>query len=59
MPRSAFLLPIPGVGGLVLGVFAATGRFDVRSPGCRIYRTIHPVAVRWEGMRLPAFGRTA
>ena len=31
-----------------------TGRFDVRSPNCRIYKAIYPEAVRLEGLRLLA-----
>ena len=46
-------------GGCAVATFAATGRFDVRSPNCRIYKTIYPEAVRLEGKRLLAFGRTA
>jgi uncharacterized protein len=44
-------------GGCAVATFAATGRFDVRSPNCRIYKTIYPEAVRLEGMRLLAFAR--
>ena len=42
-------------GGCAVATFAATGRFDVRSPNCRIYKTIYPEAVRLEGKRLLAF----
>jgi uncharacterized protein len=45
-------------GGCAVATFAATGRFDVRSPNCRIYKTIYPEAVRLEGLRLLAFART-
>ena len=44
-------------GGCAVATFAATGRFDVRSPNCHIYKTIYPEAVRLEGMRLLAFAR--
>jgi uncharacterized protein len=39
-------------GGCAAATFRATGRFDVRSPNCDIYRTIYPKAVRLEGLRL-------
>ena len=42
-------------GGCSVATFAATGRFDVRSPNCRIYKTIYPEAVRLEGLRLLAY----
>ena len=45
-------------GGCAVATFAATGRFDVRSPNCRIYKTIYPEAVRLEGMRLLTYART-
>jgi len=45
-------------GGCAVATFAATGRFDVRSPNCRIYKTIYPEAVRLEGLRLLTFART-
>ena len=44
-------------GGCAVATFAATGRFDVRSPNCRIYKTIYPEAVRLEGLRLLAHAR--
>lgn len=46
-------------GGCAVATFAATGRFDVRSPNCRIYKTIYPEAVRLEGLRLLAFAAAA
>ncbi len=42
-------------GGCSLATFRATGRFDVRSPNCNIYRTIYPEAVILEGRRLLKF----
>jgi uncharacterized protein len=39
-------------GGCAAATFRATGRFDVRSPNCNIYRAIYPDAVRLEGLRL-------
>ena len=44
-------------GGCSVATFAATGRFDLRSPNCRIYKTIYPEAVRLEGLRLLAYAR--
>lgn len=44
-------------GGCAVATFAATGRFDVRSPNCRIYKTIYPEAVRLEGLRLLTHAR--
>jgi uncharacterized protein len=45
-------------GGCAVATFAATGRFDVRSPNCRIYKAIYPEAVRLEGLRLLTYART-
>jgi uncharacterized protein len=39
-------------GGCTIATFRATGRFDVRSPNCGIYKAIYPDAVRLEGLRL-------
>ena len=39
-------------GGCPLTTFRATGRYDVKSPNCNIYRTIFPWAVRLEGKRI-------
>ncbi|WP_372666408.1 radical SAM protein [Amycolatopsis kentuckyensis] len=39
-------------GGCSVATFRATGRFDLRSPNCGIYRAIYPEAVRLEGLRL-------
>jgi len=42
-------------GGCSVATFRATGRFDVRSPNCNIYKTIYPEAVILEGRRLLKF----
>jgi uncharacterized protein len=42
-------------GGCAVATFRATGRFDVRSPNCNIYKAIYPEAVRLEGMRVLRF----
>lgn len=39
-------------GGCSVATFRATGRFDVRSPNCNIYRAIYPQAIRLEGLRI-------
>lgn len=46
-------------GGCAVATFRATGRFDVRSPNCRIYKAIYPEAVRLEGKRLLAYAQPA
>ncbi|MFI9012129.1 radical SAM protein [Actinosynnema sp. NPDC053489] len=42
-------------GGCALATFRATGRFDVRSPNCNIYRAVYPAALRLEGLRVLRF----
>jgi uncharacterized protein len=39
-------------GGCSVATFRATGRYDVKSPNCNIYRAIYPRALRLEGLRL-------
>ncbi len=39
-------------GGCPLETFRATGRWDVQSPNCAIYRALLPEALRMEGLRL-------
>ncbi len=39
-------------GGCPLETYRATGRWDMQSPNCNIYRTLLPHALRLEGMRL-------
>lgn len=39
-------------GGCPLLTFRATGRYDVKSPYCRIYKAIYPRLLRLEGLRL-------
>jgi uncharacterized protein len=46
-------------GGCAAATFRATGRFDVRSPNCNIYRAIYPDAVRLEGLRLLRYAQPA
>ncbi|MBI5712284.1 MAG: SPASM domain-containing protein [Chloroflexi bacterium] len=39
-------------GGCPLETYRATGRWDVKSPNCHIYKTLLPAALRLEGLRL-------
>jgi uncharacterized protein len=39
-------------GGCPLETYRATGRWDVQSPNCNIYKTLLPAALRLEGLRL-------
>jgi len=39
-------------GGCAISTFRATGRYDVRSPNCAIYKALYPDVIRLEGLRL-------
>ena len=39
-------------GGCAIAAFRATGRYDIKSPNCNIYKAIYPEALRLEGLRL-------
>lgn len=39
-------------GGCPLETFRATGRYDVKSPNCGIYKALYPELIRLEGQRL-------
>ncbi|MFZ5857197.1 MAG: radical SAM protein [Chloroflexota bacterium] len=39
-------------GGCPLATYRATGRYDVKSPNCNIYKALYPEALRLEGLRL-------
>jgi len=39
-------------GGCSVATFRATGRYDVRSPNCNIYKAIYPQALQLEGLRI-------
>lgn len=39
-------------GGCPLLTYRATGRFDVQSPNCRIYKAVYPALLRLEGLRV-------
>lgn len=44
-------------GGCAVATFRATGRYDVKSPNCNIYKAIYPEALRLEGLRILKHGR--
>jgi uncharacterized protein len=39
-------------GGCAIATVRATGRYDVKSPNCNIYKALFPEAVKLEGLRL-------
>jgi uncharacterized protein len=39
-------------GGCTIATFRATGRYDIKSPNCNIYKAIYPAALKLEGLRL-------
>jgi uncharacterized protein len=39
-------------GGCPLATHRATGRYDVKSPNCNIYKALYPEVIRLEGLRL-------
>jgi uncharacterized protein len=39
-------------GGCPLETFRATGRYDLKSPNCTIYKALYPEVLRLEGLRL-------
>jgi uncharacterized protein len=39
-------------GGCTVATFRATGRYDIKSPNCNIYKAIYPEALRLEALRL-------
>jgi uncharacterized protein len=43
-------------GGCPFETFRATGRWDVKSPYCRIYQALLPEVLRLEGLRLLKYG---
>lgn len=42
-------------GGCPLATFRATGRYDIKSPNCNIYKSLYPEVVRLEALRLLKF----
>ena len=45
-------------GGCPIVTLRATGRTDVKSPNCNIYKALMPAALRLEGLRLLKFAQT-
>jgi uncharacterized protein len=45
-------------GGCAVATFRATGRYDIKSPNCRIYKAIYPEALRLEGLRILKYTST-
>lgn len=43
-------------GGCTVATFRATGRYDIKSPNCNIYKAIYPQALRLEGLRILRYG---
>ena len=39
-------------GGCPLTTYRATGRYDIKSPNCNIYKALYPEALKLEGLRL-------
>jgi uncharacterized protein len=39
-------------GGCSVATFRATGRYDIKSPNCHIYKAIYPEALKLEGLRI-------
>jgi uncharacterized protein len=39
-------------GGCAVATFRATGRYDIKSPNCNIYKAVYPEALRLEGLRI-------
>lgn len=45
-------------GGCTIATFRATGRYDIKSPNCHIYKAIYPQALRLEALRLLKYATT-
>lgn len=39
-------------GGCAVATFRATGRYDIQSPNCGVYKALYPAVLRLEGLRL-------
>jgi uncharacterized protein len=46
-------------GGCAVATFRATGRYDIKSPNCNIYKAIYPEALKLEGLRLLKYATPA
>ncbi len=47
------------LGGCAVATFKATGRYDIKSPNCNIYKAIYPEALKLEGLRLLKYATPA
>ena len=43
-------------GGCTVATFRATGRYDIKSPNCNIYKAIYPPALKLEALRILKYG---
>jgi uncharacterized protein len=46
-------------GGCAVATFKATGRYDIKSPNCNIYKAIYPAALKLEGLRVLKYATQA
>jgi uncharacterized protein len=46
-------------GGCAVATFKATGRYDIKSPNCNIYKAIYPQVLKLEGLRLLKYATPA
>jgi uncharacterized protein len=46
-------------GGCTVATFRATGRYDIKSPNCNIYKAIYPQALRLEALRILKYATPA
>jgi uncharacterized protein len=46
-------------GGCSVATFRATGRYDIKSPNCNIYKAIYPEALKLEGLRILKYANEA
>ena len=44
-------------GGCPLMTYKTTGRYDVKSPYCRVYKSLYPGLLRLEGLRLLKYAK--
>jgi uncharacterized protein len=45
-------------GGCPVHTYRATGRYDVKSPNCNIYKALFPAVLRLEGLRILKYSRS-
>jgi uncharacterized protein len=46
-------------GGCPLLTYKTSGRYDVKSPYCRVYKAIYPELLRLEGLRLLKYAKAS